>query len=186
MRASYRPAGPARRLAACRVRVLPRLPVHLDGQRELSRVRYLVRRGQPRPEHAVRVGRLAQAPLLGAADRHVEADAVADDAAWSFGRGDVARLLADHHGQLDLVVVPALEVNELHAFARADQRARRLQEHACLVDLAHQVAVVDALVGERLLEVLLVIYGRRDDLARVGDGAEQPHLIDRYRASTPR
>src|SRR2546426_10263258 len=81
MRASYRPAGPARRLAACRVRVLPRLPVHLDGQRELSRVRYLVRRGQPRPEHAVRVGRLAQAPLLGSADRHVEADAIAGDAA---------------------------------------------------------------------------------------------------------
>src|SRR5205814_5984515 len=76
---------------------------------------------------------------------------------------DALPISADHHGQLDLVVVPAVEVNELHAFARADQRAWRLQEHACLVDLAHQVAVVDPLVGERLLEVLLEVHRRGDE-----------------------
>ena len=46
-------------------------------------------------------------------------------------------------------------VHELYAFARADHGAGRLEEDPDLVDLSHQVAVVDALVGERLFQCLV-------------------------------
>jgi len=84
------------------------------------------------------------------------------------------------------VVVAPVGVHELHAFAGSDERARRLEEHAGLVDLLHQVAVVDPLVGERLLEVLLVVHGCGDDLPRVGDRAEKLDALDGDRLSRVR
>jgi hypothetical protein len=59
------------------------------------------------------------------------------------------------------------------------ERARRLEEYAGLVDLLHEIAVVDALVRERFLEVLLVVHRRGDDLSGIRHRAEQLHLRNR-------
>ena len=98
-----------------------------------------------------------------------------------FCRRNILRRAADDQRELHLVVVAPVGVHELHAFACADDRARRLEEHPDLVDLLDEIAVVDALVGERLLEVLLVIHRRGNDLAGVRDGGQQLHLVERRR-----
>ena len=103
------------------VRILPRGAVHRDLEREISGIGNLVARDEPRAQHTVGVGRLAQAPFLRPTDRHVEADAIAGDALERLGGFYLAAAFADDHGKLDFVIVAPIGMHELHAFARADE-----------------------------------------------------------------
>jgi len=84
------------------------------------------------------------------------------------------------------MVVAPIELAQRHAFARPDQRAGRLEEQTHALDLRDLVLVMNRRVGPRLLEVLGVVHRRGDDLARVGDWAEQLHLSERPPAGTGR
>ena len=112
------------------IAVLPHLAVDCEAERHGVRVRHLVGGHHPRPEHRVAVDRFAKTSVLAAAHGHVETEAIAGDVVERLGLRNIAAGLADHHDQLDLVVVAPVRKTDRDAFRWADQRGIGFQEHS--------------------------------------------------------
>ncbi len=145
----------------------------------------LVGGDEPRPQHGIRVGRLAEAAVLGAAHRDVEADAIAGDVSERVGARNVLAAAPDDDGELDLVIVAPPGPVKHDFLARPDDARVRLQEEAVLVDgrgealvRGHVNAVVDGGVGG-FLHVQRIIQRRGDDVGRIGDGRIESHARER-------
>src|SRR5262249_15981856 len=97
---------------------------------------YLVGGDEPRPRDRIGVDRLAEAAILRSAHHHVERDAIAGDVIERAALVDIVGEGADDDAKLHLVVGAPIRKTQLHAFARTDQRTRRLQEQALFLDAA--------------------------------------------------
>ena len=86
---------------------------------------------------------------------------------------------ADHHHELELVVVAPVGKAERDPFGRPDQRRIGLQEQPRLADLLRQMRIGHRAVGRHLGDVGAIVGRRRDQLRRIGDRAQQPHGGDR-------
>ncbi len=159
------------------------LGVDAQGEEKVRRVGYLVGSHEPRSEHSEAVARFSKAPICGAADRHVQADAIARNVSQSIRLVDVSRHASDHHGELDFVVQSfRLRWND-DALRRADERRIRLQEQPQLLrrrlhvdQLGTMNARIDRGIAGVHLDMKTVVRRRGHDLPRIGHGAQQADI----------
>ena len=159
-----------------RVRLLTHFAVDRDLQIERARVRNLVGGHEPRPEHRVGVRRLAEAAILRASNRDVEPDRVAGHVRHRILTRDVVRAFADDDDELDFVIGAPLGKPNHDALARTNERTRGLQEQTRGLDVERAPRIVPVELRDPCvasIAMLLVVDRRRDDLARIGDGAQQ-------------
>ena len=91
-----------------RVGLLFHHTIHGKRKAKVSRVRDVIGRDKPGPQHAVGINRFAQAALLRATGGHVQTTAITSNMQVRVGPGDVATGLANHHHQFSLVVIAAI------------------------------------------------------------------------------
>src|SRR6266850_354042 len=104
-----------------RIGVLPHFPIHADAQVEQARVGYLVCSHHPGPKNGIAVRRLAQASLLGSADRNVQADGITGDVFEGLTGRNVVRPFADNDRKFHLMVVAAIQLTQLNTFSGSNQ-----------------------------------------------------------------
>ena len=159
------------------VRPLAKLAVHGQLQIEGAGIWNFVRRDEPRPKHAVAVGRLPKAPVLRTPDGHIEADAVAGHVPQRLTPRDIPALPTNDDGQFDLMVGSPIRHTHGDAATRADERACRLQEQSGTLDRdgVRRVVRVDRAVDLHLVQVLLIVHRRRHELPRIRHWTQQRH-----------
>ena len=153
------------------VACLAELAVDLAGELEDVRIGELVGRDQPRAEGRERVERFSAVPLralfdLRGAFADIVADEVAGDVVERFGARDALAPLANHEGQLDLVVHGRVVGRHDHVVVGPVDRGRRLVEEDGLLG--------DGGVG--LLGVVDVVEAHRHELGRPRYGSTNPCL----------
>ena len=161
--------------------LLPRFAVDPQFQVERRGIGDGVGGDQRRAEHAVAIDRFSQRTLFRSTHGDIEADAIACNVAKRLRARHPVGGGADHRGKLDLVVGAAVEVADGDTLAWPDQRTVRLEEQADLLDFLNLLLVMDFGVGARLFEMLFIIDWRRDDLAGIGNWAQQLALRERER-----
>ena len=171
-----------------RVRLLTHLAVDRDLQIERARIRDLVGGHEPRPEHAVAVRRLAEAAILGPSNRDVEPDRVAGHVRQRILTRDAVRALRrsrrrvrprDRCGARDsrMTTPSPGPTSELVAF--------RNRPAVWIVNVLPGLFPCSCGSLRGLVAVLLVVHRRRDDLARIGDRAEQRDRVERPAVRAP-
>ena len=142
-------------------RVRPLLDLAVDFEREVDVVGigHFVGRHEPRPEHRIRIDRLAEATVFGAAHAHIERDRIA--------RNDIERArfsetslhsTADDQAEFDFVVGAAIGKAHGDTFAGADERTGRFEKQAGLVDARNRMVERDARIRFGLRDVGFVVY----------------------------
>ena len=150
------------------MRRLSRLAVYPERHREIVWIRDLVRRDDPGAERAERIDCLAEgedaAPHLATLDvarSDVVEDDVAGDVVHRLLRPEPLAVLADDHGELELVVELLGEVLRIDdRLVGADDRVDVLEEHDPRRDLVRPVDVL------RLVLVLAEVARRVEELLR--------------------
>src|ERR1700730_16761086 len=156
------------------MRRLTYLAVHAQGHGEIVRIRNVVRGDDPRAERTKRVDRLAEredaAPHLTPLDvacRDVVEDDVPGDVVHRLLWAKPLAVLADDHGELELVVELFGEMLWIHdGLVRTDDRIDVLKEDDPRGDLVRPVDVL------RLLFVFAEVAGGVEELLRRDRGLQ--------------
>ena len=140
----------------------------MQPQIQLPRVWHLIGGDQPWTEHSIAIDRLAKALELWATQRHVQRQAVSRHMGHRIGGFDLAASFANHHRELDLVVVASFGKTQNDFIADANQRGASLEEHAPIANGGDGSAMANVAVLGAFLRMGFVVDGRANDLARVG------------------
>src|ERR1017187_3437748 len=81
------------------------------------------------------------------------------------------------------MIVTAIEMAQRDSLTGANQRTARLQKQAGLLnrDRMRLIVLMKLPVALHLVEVLLIIHGRGENLRRISHRAEEPDSFERYR-----